>query len=118
MRLLVLDELSKMKTAVSLNDLEAAFDRADKVTLYRTLKTFQKHKLVHSVEDGTGSVKYALCQESCECRPEDVHAHFHCTRCNETFCLQDYHVPIDSLPRKFVLHEMSVVLRGLCDHCS
>ncbi|MDX5483056.1 MAG: transcriptional repressor, partial [Hymenobacteraceae bacterium] len=60
MRLLVLEFLSKQQAAVSLNDLEAAFHRADRSTLYRTLKTFEEKGVVHSIADGTGSVKYAL----------------------------------------------------------
>ncbi len=118
MRLLVLEELVSRKMAVSLGDLEAALEKSDRVTLYRTLKTFQKHKLVHSIEDGTGSVKYALCAEDCECVPADLHAHFHCNKCNATFCLNDYHLPAISLPRKFVLQEMSMVIKGLCEQCS
>jgi Fur family ferric uptake transcriptional regulator len=118
MRLLVLEELSRMNMAVSLNELEASFGKADRVTLYRTLKTFRKHKLVHSIEDGSGSLKYALCAEDCECKPEELHAHFHCKKCNATFCLKDYHLPVSGLPRRFVLEEMNLVLKGLCDVCS
>lgn len=42
MRLLVLKKLVDSNVAISLNDLESKFDRADKATLYRTLKTFEK----------------------------------------------------------------------------
>ncbi len=118
MRLLVLSELVNRKKAISLNELELALERSDRVTLYRTLKTFQKNKLVHSIEDGTGSVKYALCAEDCECVPADLHAHFHCNHCNATFCLNEYHLPSISLPRKFVMQEMSMVIKGLCESCS
>lgn len=118
MRLLVLEELQKLPVAVSLNELEANFDRADRITLYRTLKTFQKHKLVHGIDDGTGSLKYALCSENCECRPEDQHAHFHCNKCDLTFCLNDFHLERTALPKDFIMQEMNLVIRGLCDHCS
>ncbi|SEL97775.1 Fur family transcriptional regulator, ferric uptake regulator [bacterium A37T11] len=118
MRLLVLEELQKLQVAVSLNELEANFDRADRITLYRTLKTFQKNKLVHSIDDGTGSVKYALCSDQCECRPEEQHAHFHCNKCDLTICLNDFHLQRASLPKHFVMQEMNLVIKGLCDHCS
>ncbi|MDD4227483.1 MAG: transcriptional repressor, partial [Mariniphaga sp.] len=65
MRQLVLQVLTEQKTAISLPELEQNFEKADKATLYRTLKTFQENKLIHSIEDGSGSVKYALCQEFC-----------------------------------------------------
>lgn len=118
MRLLVLDELSKSEAALSLNDLEGHFDRADRVTLYRTLKTFEKHKLVHRIEDGTGMLKYALCEASCECAPQDLHAHFHCNKCQSTFCLKDYHLSQMKTPNKFQVEEISLVIKGLCEHCS
>ena len=76
MRELVLKVLSEQKAAISLTDLEQKFDKVDKVTLYRTLKTFEENKLIHSIDDGTGSIKYALCRESCQCHPEDLHVHF------------------------------------------
>jgi Fur family ferric uptake transcriptional regulator len=118
MRLLVLDELRRVNTARSLADLEAHMERADKVTIYRTLKTFVKHKLVHSIDDGSGSVKYALCASGCECRPEDIHAHFHCNQCDKTLCLIDYHLPVVSLPDKFRITGMSLVLNGFCANCA
>ena len=81
MRLLVLKQLVESGAALSLKDLEAKFERADKATLYRTLKTFEASKLIHSIEDGSGSVKYALCADECECEPQDQHIHFHCVDC-------------------------------------
>ncbi|HEY9115082.1 MAG TPA: transcriptional repressor, partial [Bacteroidales bacterium] len=60
MRQLVLQVLTEQKTAISLPELERKFEKADKATLYRTLKTFEKHKLIHSIDDGSGTLKYAL----------------------------------------------------------
>ncbi len=117
MRILVLKELQNSEHAVSLNELETHFEQADKTTLYRTLKTFQKHKLIHSIEDGTGSVKYALCDEDCECMPEQSHVHFHCNKCGVTFCMKDFSLPKISLPKKFKAEETSLIVKGLCDNC-
>lgn len=118
MRLLVLKELQNSEHAVSLNELEILFDQADKTTLYRTLKTFEKNKLVHSIEDGTGAMKYALCDETCECLPEQAHIHFHCTKCGLTFCMKEVGLPKISLPKNFKAKETSLVVKGLCESCS
>lgn len=118
MRILVLKELQEAEHAVSLSDLEALIETADKTTLYRTLKTFEKNKLVHSIEDGSGSLKYALCDNSCECLPEQAHMHFHCNHCGQTYCMRDYHLPKISLPKKFKAEETSLVVKGLCENCS
>ena len=118
MRLLVLEKLCQQKFAISHKELIALFDRADNTTLYRTLKTFLKHKLIHTIEDGTGLIKYALCQEGCTCSPEDLHSHFHCTLCKQTFCLTDTAIPVVSLPQNFHLREINLVLKGICDICA
>lgn len=118
MRQLVLQALTDVKTAISLSELENKFEKVDKATLYRTLKTFEKNKLIHSIDDGTGSVKYALCRESCECHPEDLHVHFLCTICGQTYCLTDIPVPTINLPAKFQLESVNMVVKGVCSSCT
>jgi len=117
MRELVLIVLMEQKVAISLSDLEQKFDKADKVTLYRTLKTFEENKLIHSIDDGTGSVKYALCKETCQCQPEELHVHFLCTTCNQTFCLNEIPVPSINLPVDFSLESVNMVIKGICANC-
>ncbi len=117
MRELVLKVLSEQKSAISLLELEQKFEKADKTTLYRTLKTFEENKLIHSIDDGTGSVKYALCKETCECNPSDLHVHFLCTKCKHTFCLNDIAIPNLTLPANFKLETINMVVKGICANC-
>jgi len=117
MRELVLEVLTNQKVAVSLSELEQKFEKADRATLYRTLKTFEENKLIHSIDDGSGAVKYALCQESCECEPEDLHVHFYCTNCQNTYCLNDIPVPAIKLPLNFSLQGVNMVVNGTCANC-
>lgn len=118
MRELVLKVLSEQTTAISLPELERKFEKADKSTLYRTLKTFVENKLIHSIDDGTGSVKYALCQDACECHPEDLHVHFLCVKCEKTYCLNDIPVPQINLPQYFSLASVNMVVKGICSNCN
>lgn len=117
MRELVLKILSEQTNAVSLADIESIFDKADKVTLYRTLKTFEENKLIHSIDDGTGSVKYALCNDSCQCNPNELHVHFLCTKCHHTYCLNDTPIPAINLPDNFTLETINMVVKGKCHNC-
>lgn len=118
MRLLVLEALLEQKTATSLSDLEKSFEKSDRVTLFRTLKTFQENGLVHGIDDGTGVPKYALCEEGCECDIKtDLHVHFHCRICNETFCLPKYKIPEIDLPEEFRPEEANLVVKGICGKC-
>lgn len=118
MRLMVYEALAGQKVASSLTDLERIFEKSDRVTLYRTLKTFQENKLIHSIDDGTGAPKYALCEDGCECVIErDLHMHFHCRICNDTFCLTNYKIPEITLPDQFLAEETNMVVKGVCAGC-
>ena len=118
MRELVLDILTVQTAAVSLSDLEQNFHKSDKVTLYRTLKTFEEKKLIHSIDDGTGAVKYALCKESCQCHPEELHVHFLCLKCQHTFCLNDIPIPFIKLPVNYSIENINMVVKGVCANCN
>jgi len=119
MRLLVLDYLLNQTSAISLNNLETYFLRSDRITLYRTLKTFEEKGLVHRIEDGSGSVKYALCPEDCSTEEHhDLHVHFFCNQCQETFCLPKSTIPEIILPEKFKTLQVNLIAKGTCAKCS
>lgn len=119
MRLLVLDYLLKQSAAVSLSDLETYFHRADRITLYRSLKTFEEKGLVHRIDDGSGAVKYALCSDDCNTlEHHDLHVHFFCNHCRETFCLPKSRIPDIALPERFKTEEINLVVKGTCGKCS
>jgi len=118
MRLLVLKVLTEQKTAISLPELEDKFANAEKSTLYRTLKTFEDKKLIHSIDDGSGAIRYAVCHDTCECNPEDLHLHFFCTSCKQTFCLTEIPIPTINLPHGFSLENVNMVIKGVCANCN
>ena len=59
-RLLVIKEMMQAERAVSLLDLETLLDTVDKSTISRTIALFLSHHLIHSIDDGSGSLKYAV----------------------------------------------------------
>jgi len=118
MRLLVLQFLLNNKVAVSLTDIENYFEKSDRTTLFRTLKTFVNNEIVHKIDDGTGVAKYALCEENCHCEVDtDLHIHFHCKSCNETICLPKNKIPHINLPDGFITEEVNLVVKGICEKC-
>lgn len=118
MRLRVLNFMADYKFAVALSDLEDHFSYSDRTTLYRTLKTFQEHGLVHQINDASGITKYALCAESCTCSyPHDMHVHFYCSSCEQTFCFPDHGIPQYDLPEHFKPHHGDFVISGRCPSC-
>lgn len=118
MRLLIFRFLLERKNAVSLSNIEEYFDNCERTTLYRTLKTFEEHGIVHQIDDGTGVSKYALCEPGCNCQIEqDLHLHFHCSNCNETICLTQYKIPHINLPDGYNAEDVNLVVKGVCGNC-
>ena len=117
-RIIVLRYFLAKDNAISLKNLERDLHQSDKSTLYRTLKTFERQKIIHSIDDGTGIKKYALCLENCECEPQDQHFHFHCIKCEETYCLNYQKIPIINLPPEFSVVSANLVIKGVCVSCN
>ena len=81
--------------------------------------TFEEKNIVHQIADGTGIMKYALCEENCGCEVgSDLHLHFHCTQCNETVCLTDRKIPQVNLPQGYMADDINLVVTGVCNKCS
>ena len=119
MRLMTYRRLAQLNVAVSLGDLGKDFESSERSTLFRTMKTFEENKLVHAIEDGTGFVKYALCDEDCQCEVgNDLHLHFHCNKCDETICLTDHKIPQINLPDGYISEDINLVVKGICEKCS
>jgi len=117
----VLKIFLKMKAALSHADLEeklhADFDR---VTIYRTLKTFLESDLIHKVLDDSGATKYALCSHDHvggHSRDHE-HVHFKCEKCGKTICIEEVQLPKIVLPEGYVNKEVNLLVQGICDKCN
>lgn len=109
----------KNSHALSHGDIERNMpDDFDRVTLYRTLKTFLDKGLVHKVLDDEGGLKYALCNHNCNASGHDHnHVHFKCTVCGQTSCL-DIEIPGIKLPKGYKSVESNLLIQGTCHNCS
>lgn len=117
-RLLIFKVMLEHNQAFSLLSLEERLDTVDKSTLSRTITLFHEKLLIHSIDDGSGSMKYSVCSPDCSCSINDLHVHFNCTKCKRTYCLESIAIPKVTLPHNFVLESVNFVLKGLCDKCS
>jgi Fur family transcriptional regulator, ferric uptake regulator len=104
--------------ALSHGDIEKEISNSlDRVTVYRTLKTFLDKGLIHKVLDDEGSLKYALCSEACSSMEHHHdHVHFKCTKCGQTNCL-NIEVPGIKLPKGYKPQEVNVLIQGTCERC-
>jgi Fur family ferric uptake transcriptional regulator len=97
----------------------------DAVTVYRTLNTFTRKRLVHRVRGEDRTWRYALSRESPR-RPDDEpahqHPHFVCETCGSVQCLAKSRVPsrfVRSLGvgDRYRVRYAEVVLHGTCPRC-
>lgn len=117
-RILLLKTMIKFGQAFSLSDLETQLDTIDKSTISRTIRLFHEHQLIHSFDDGSGSVKYSVCNKDCQCSIDDLHAHFYCNYCKKAFCLENISVPRFELLPIMQIESVNLVIKGYCGHCN
>ncbi len=114
----VLSLFANAGKALSSQELEARLYDADRITLYRTIKSFEEKGIIHKAIDGTLTQKYALCEAECnEHHHHDEHVHFHCDKCENTFCLDHIYVPHVQLPSGFTVKKTNMVVSGVCEKC-
>jgi len=121
-RLDILHVLLENRTALSQNELEHRLGPlTDRVTVYRTLKTFVQEGLLHTVPDEMYGQRYALC-DSHHCAPakghQHDHLHFKCTTCGDTHCLEDVPLPKLPMPDGFIASEITILAKGTCKQCA
>ena len=91
----------------------------DRVTIYRTLRTFLDKGLIHKILDDEGGAKYALCRETCvDGHHQHDHAHFKCEACGQTTCLEQVNIPVVALPEGYNRKEMNLLIQGVCQDCN
>lgn len=108
------------KVALSHADIEQYFNNElDRVTIYRTLNSFVDNGLIHKVSDNSGIAKFALCSHNhIEHNHEDNHVHFKCLNCEQVECLHDIVLPKITLPPKYKLNQVSLLIEGICSKCT
>lgn len=105
--------------AMSHGDVERQLDEMDRVTIYRTLATFEEKGIIHRAYDGGGVVKYALCGTDCSAHHHnDKHLHFSCVQCGNTYCIEGYSVPEVKTPEGYMMNEVFLFAKGTCKACN
>lgn len=119
-RATILQLFTENQKALTHADVESALpENFDRVTIYRTLKSFVEKGLIHKIADLDGVSKYALCNHNCSEHEHDHnHVHFKCDKCGKTTCIDDVPIPQVSLPEGYSSSEMSLLVEGQCPECN
>ena len=87
----------------------------DRVTLYRTLDWLVEQGIAHRIASVNRAWFFSAVAEP-DTQP---HAHFHCKKCEQIYCLEGVNAtPITNLPKDFQLEETDLSLQGQCVSCS
>jgi Fur family ferric uptake transcriptional regulator len=121
-RLGVIDILTRGGRPMTVTQILARLKGVDTVTVYRTLHTFVRKKLVHRVRGEDRSWLYAMSDDAGAQTPEHLHPHFVCDQCGKVECLEQSQVPasfVSSLEVSggYEVRWPEVVLHGLCPRC-
>lgn len=105
--------------AISIQDIENQLGEHDRITLYRTIKSFIEKGIIHEIVMPGDIKMLALCDDVCE--HEDgihnhQHIHFQCRKCEKVFCVETTHIPAIDLPG-FTIEEKEIQAKGVCDKC-
>lgn len=115
-RILVWEEARSQSETFSLADMERWMPQMDRSSIFRSLKLFTEHHLLHTIDDGTGLQKYCVCR--CEHNHHINHVHFTCLKCGKTYCLEDYQIPMIEMPDGFTMKEVEYIVKGICRQCA
>ncbi len=116
----VLDLFLRANHALSHGDVEQGLGPDhDRVTIYRTLRTFLDKGVIHKILDDAGDPKYALCRQTCahDDHHHD-HVHFKCETCGQTTCLDEVQIPLVGLPAGYSRKETNLLIQGVCSDCN
>lgn len=117
-RVLVLRVIKDKKFPMSVQEIESELDTVDRSSITRAMTLFHKAGLVHTIPDGSGSMKYEYCRQEDPGTHSDQHVHFHCERCGSTQCFTSIPVPAVQLPAGYSATSTTYVVSGLCEECS
>ena len=118
MRQLLLEYFLQENRILGLSELEKEFPKSDRITMYRTLKTFEENGILHSIKGEGEEAKYALCQEHCSPTHHiDQHPHFQCQKCKQVTCINSQLIPMMELPKGYIQKEVSMMIKGFCPNC-
>jgi Fur family ferric uptake transcriptional regulator len=108
------------KHAISIQSIEEELVEYDRITLYRTIKSFISKGVIHEIVMPGDVKKLALCDRVCDHDSglhEHNHIHFQCRKCEEVFCVETDELPQINLPG-FLIEEQEIQAKGICNLCS
>lgn len=116
-RVALLELLMDCPKAFAFSEIEKQLSISmDRVTIYRTLHTFEAAGLIMKVVDQKGVCLYMFNHKGH--RESSMHPHLRCKECGKVVCLPSLpHEYLEELKR-FEIDEMYLLMEGICEECA
>ncbi|QYY31788.1 transcriptional repressor [Cupriavidus pinatubonensis] len=94
----------------------------DRVTVYRVLDWLVEQGVAQKRAGNDRVFRFSLVEhEAARAEVHRQHSHFHCTRCDRTFCLDDVGLPAQPaaprVPSGFAIEHVELTVNGVCAEC-
>ncbi len=72
--------------------------------------------MVHQINNGTSSTKYALCDTTCgSYKHTEIHPLFYGEKYKETTCMSSFSTPKIKLTKPFEIHSTELIIQRVCN---
>ena len=103
--------------SLSVEEIMDFFENSiNKVTVYRSLDSFENKGIIHKVPDSNNHKRYSLCNDQCNINSHN-HGHFICYSCSQTFCLDNIKSPDLTNLKEYDIKELKLIIEGYCKEC-
>lgn len=94
----------------------------DRVTVYRVLDWLVEQGMAQKRAGNDRVFRFSLIEhEAARAEVHRQHNHFHCSRCDRTFCLEGQSAPAPQaapdLPSGFAIEHIELTVNGVCAEC-
>jgi Fur family ferric uptake transcriptional regulator len=118
LRLNVLGIINSSLSALSAQEIGEKLNEYNRITLYRTLKSFISSGIIHEIALAGLDPMYALCIDECSSETHNhQHIHFSCTECDKVLCVEAERMPTIQIPN-FSIESLDIQAKGICNNCS
>ena len=117
-RIEILKTLKQAGSALSESEIrERIGEQYDRTTVYRTLRSFLRENVIHSIPLDGGEVRYAISPHH-EAMQSKHHVHFFCNECKSVYCISHKAFATPGLSVGFVAESFDLLIQGSCKKCN
>lgn len=117
----LIDSEAPLTHQAVIDRLPGGTEAIDRVTVYRVLDWLVEQGLAHKRAGNDRVFRFSLREhEAARAEVHRQHSHFHCSRCERTFCLDAQSPPPQALPgvpSGFAVEHVELTVNGVCAEC-